>query len=109
MDVVTLLAGVTVKSQIDIIDRNWTFAPKAVYGYIFEDMNLHEIEVKYLGVDAKGFYARAVLNGIGLDTSRRSNKGRCKSLDLDEAISIMNQDSNPLVNNIGRLLQSLCS
>ncbi len=109
MAAAALLAGVTIKSQISIIEKNWMFAPKAVYGYMFEDLNLHEIEVKYLGVDAKGFYARAVLNGIGLDTSRGSNKGRCKSLDLDEVVSIMNSDSNPMVNNIGRLLQSLCS
>ncbi len=76
---------------------------------MFENLNLNEVEVKYLGVDVKGFYAKAVLNGIGLDTSRGShNKGRCKSLDLNEVISAFNSDSDTRVNNIGRLLQSLC-
>ena len=108
MKAVSLRPDITIKTQIDFMENNEKFVSKAVYGYLFEDLTLREIESKYLGVDAQGFYAKTVLNCIGLDTSSRgpnNNKGIYNPSELDQVVSVLLSDPEPLMNNIGRLLQ----
>ena len=110
MKAVSLKPKITIKKQIDFLEKNEKFVSNAVYGYMFENLTLREIENKYLGIDAQGFYAKTVLNCVGLDTSSRgtsNNKGIYNPSELEQVISILLLDSEPLMNNIGRLLQKI--
>ncbi len=107
---ISLRPDVTIKNQIDFLENNGKFVSNAIYGYMFEDLTLREIESKYLGVDAQGFYAKTVLNCVGLDTSSRgpnNNKGIYNASELDQVISALVSDSDPMLNGIGRLLQKV--
>lgn len=110
MKAISLLPDVTIKNQIDFLENNGKFVSNAIYGYLFENLTLREIESKYLGIDAQGFYAKAVLNCIGLDTSSRgpnNNKGIYNVSELDQVVSALISDSDPMLNSIGRLLQKI--
>ena len=110
MKAISICPNTTVKNQIDFREKNKNFMSKAVYGYMFENLTLREIEAKYLGKDAQGFYAKTVLNCLGLDTSSRgtkNNKGIYDPSELDHVISILLSDPDPLINNIGRILQKV--
>ena len=83
--------------------RNFIF--NAVYGFLFEGLQLRDIELKYLGRGQRGFFSKAVLNMIGIDTSVQSkNRGIFSGRNIDEVGTILMSENDPLVNNIGRIL-----
>lgn len=107
MKSVSLLPDITIENQIDFIEDFDKFVSNAVYGYLFEGLTLREIESKYLGLESTGFFARTVLQGVGIDTSRKveGNKGIYDKSELDNIIRYLISDSDPRLNNIGRLIE----
>jgi len=89
------------------MDDNNKFVSNAIYGYLFENLALLDIELKYIGVNVRGFYAKTVLNGVGLDTSRKGNRGLYQGENLNDVINLFLSDQDPILNNIGRLLKEL--
>ena len=67
---------------------------------------MREIENKYLGqIVNNGFFAKTVLNLVGIDTSRKSrNCGKFAGQNVMETAKRLLEDSDPVVNNLGRIL-----
>lgn len=102
------LAEVGINQQNDFLLGNYrNFIYSAVYGFLFEGLNLRELEVKYLGLenDGRGFFAKNVLNMIGIDTSKPAgNCGRFAGRDVQAVARVFMTDKDPVVCNIGRIL-----
>ena len=81
------------------------FVYSAVYGYLFEGLYLRDIEAKYLGKECQGFFAKDVLNFVGIDTSKKAmNCGKFAGMDVQLIGKALLSDKDPIVNNIGRIL-----
>ena len=104
---VCIIDGIDIKQQLNFIGRDYpSFLYSAVYGYLFERLQLREIEYRYLGeVVNNGFFAKTVLNLVGIDTSKKAkNCGRFAGQDVQDTAKQLLEDADPIVNNIGRIL-----
>ncbi len=103
---ILILNDVDIKQQNKfLIDDYPGFIYSAVYGYLFEGLYLREIEAKYLGKECQGFFAKNVLNCIGINTSKKAkNCGRYNGKDVDSVAKALLSDTDPMANNIGRIL-----
>ncbi len=106
MSDIILLSKTDIKLQNQFLFDNYpSFVHSAVHGYLFEGLNLREIEDKYLGKEQQGFFAKVVLNMVGIDTSRRSkNCGKYAGMDEKLVANKLMADGDPRINNIGRIL-----
>lgn len=82
------------------------FLYRAVYGYLVEGLDLRQIEIHYLNNDKlQGFFSKAVLNYMGIDTSKSSrNKGRFFGRDIDAVVKELLSSDDLILSNIGRAL-----
>ena len=103
---ISILGDVDIKQQNKFLMDDYPgFIFSAVYGYLFEGLYLRDIEVKYLGKECQGFFAKDVLNFIGIDTSKRAkNCGRYAGMDVGLVAKALMSDNDPMANNIGRIL-----
>lgn len=106
MSGIALLKDSNIKDQNDfLIDTYRNFIFNAVYGFLFEGLQLRDIELRYLGKEQRGFFSKAVLNMIGIDTSKESkNRGIFSGRNIDEVCVFLMSENDPLINNIGRIL-----
>lgn len=83
-----------------------SFLGSAIYGYLFLGLDLRQIEVEYLHtLELQGFFAKAVLNLMGIDTSKGSkNKGVFTGADVRSVTQSLLASPNCLHNNIGHAL-----
>ncbi len=97
---------VGINQQNDFLFDNYhNFIYSAVYGFLFEGLKLRDLEIKYLGNECQGFFAKNVLNMIGIDTSKSSkNCGRFAGLNVQAVAKDLMSDDNPVICNIGRIL-----
>ena len=103
----TLSNDVSVKQQNDFCNNiYYDFLSNAVYAYLFNGLTLREIEEYYLGKDANGFFSRAVLNHLGIETDG-SFRGIYSKDDLAEVIQFMMASGDVRMNNIGRILRNV--
>lgn len=106
------MSGIQTLDNIDINKQNaflfndyHNFIYSAVYGFLFEGLNLRDLEVKYLGNGCQGFFAKNVLNMIGIDTSKNAgNCGRFAGMNVQEVAKDLLSDNDPIINNIGHIL-----
>ncbi len=98
--------GISLDRQNEfILDGYRNFMYSAVYGFLFERLNLRELEIKYLGNGCQGFFAKNVLNMVGIDTSKSAgNCGRFAGMDVRAVAKDLVSDENPVICNIGRIL-----
>lgn len=109
MSGITLIPKITEKNQNDfIVDEYHSFLANALYGYLFESLFLRDIEEKYLSTTGlQGFFAKGVLNLMGIDTSTKTgNRGLYKGKDVNEVANDLINCSDIRINNIGRILLS---
>ena len=110
MEPVSLLNSSTIKSQLDFIRGYEKFISEAIFGYLFENLTLRQIEIKYLGTDLNGFFSKAVLNGMGMDTSSSgpsNNKGIYKIGEFQDVVRRLLSNPDPMQNNIGHYLEKI--
>ena len=96
--------------QIDPNDQDEFFNQKyqmflfnAVYGYLFEGLDLRSLEVKYLNDEKhNGHFSRSVLNLMGIDTAVKShNIGLYSGRDVVEVVKELVSSPDHRLNNIG--------
>ncbi len=106
MTVISILNDVDIKKQNKFLMDDYPgFIYSAVYGYLFEGLKLRDIEAKYLGKECQGFFAKNVLNLIGISTSKESkNCGIYAGMNVSLVAKALLSDKDPMVNNIGRIL-----
>ena len=103
---ILIMSGADIKQQNKFLMDDYPgFIYSAVYGYLFEGLYLRDIEAKYLGRECQGFFAKNVLNFIGIDTSKKAkNCGRYAGMDVNLISKALLSDKDPMANNIGRIL-----
>ena len=91
-----LLNNISVNEQLDFcITRFPSLMGNIVYGYLFESLALRDLDVKYLNNDGlNGFFAKCVLNSIGIDTSR-INLGIYQGQDVDDICRVLQSSDDP--------------
>lgn len=106
-DLPTLLDNVDVNEQLDYcITRFPAIMSNFVYGYLFEDLTLRDLEIRYLNNDkAKGFFAKTVLNSLGVDTSG-SNLGMYRGREVDDVCRELQNSTDPRNYVLAHLLKS---
>lgn len=103
---IPIKADSTIENQLDFLKRFPFFPENAVYGFLFENLTLREVESKYLGIDGEGFFAKSVLNALGIDTCNKC-RGVLVNQDLKMTSDAMVTDKDQRINMIGVLLNNL--
>ena len=102
-----VLLDIDDETQNDFYSHRFSeFLGCAVYGYLFEGLYLRDIESKYLHNDTlEGFFARAVLNSMGIATPKRAvNRGIYGERRVLEVAMELLASPDAQINNIGRAL-----
>lgn len=98
--------GTTTRSQIRFLQQYEEFPKRAVYGFLFENLNLRQIESKYLNIEGEGFFAKSVLNSLGVDTSNK-NRGSMSTCDLKSVTNSFITDTDPRKVVLSNLLNEI--
>ncbi len=106
---IVMLTNVKEQDQNDfIISKYPQFVANSLYGYLFQGLDLRRIEEVYLDVgndDFCGFFAKGVLNKMGVCTSKKSgNRGKYAGEDLSKVILKLKASEDACLNNIGTVL-----
>lgn len=103
----TLLDSVNVNEQLDYcITRFPAIMSNFVYGYLFENLRLRDLEIRYLNNDkSNGFFAKSVLNSLGVDTSG-SNLGIYRGREIDDVCRGLQNSGDPRNYVLAHILKS---
>ena len=106
MNDIVFISELTIDNQNEFIKTEYPeFMYSALYGYLFEKLDLRGIERKYLGKEHQGFFSKVVLNHLGIDTSKKSkNMGIYYKKDVKEVTEEMLLSSDPMILNIANIL-----
>ena len=106
MSEINMLTNVSEENQKEFYAKNYReFVSNSLYAYLFEGLQLREIERKYLDEDFQGFFAKEVLNMMGVDTSKKSkNRGIFSRKSVSEIIVMLSAHEDARMKTIGLAL-----